>query len=1268
MRKSVVFCLVFVLMLAGAVHATKITLTCRDSDGGLNYDVKGTTTDARGSSATDFCSNVVFPGRGVVEYYCDGGNLRYQNHVCEDQCFDGACVSTTAIIEPPEIPGPLVKPLPPFQMAVADDAPASDVVLLFDLGSDIQGEGYEAPAPGVLFSEVSNIENQVTLLVYQGDAAIIVGRTLGAAALSFAAELQNILNRRGVQYQTLISYELISDNLIDIFPGGAGGGGALALTCESLKVSGERYFGICSTEGFDKVCFDKFTGEYQGCGLLTRDDCTTFNVNAQRNIWCDVPAPRCTDSDGGRNYKVKGLTIGVDRNAAIGYRKKDVWDVCAKDSADTLVRDRPDYQNKLFEYSCRDGYFSSETYTCPGRCEDGACVGVRVEGCTDSDGGRDVFVAGFAEGPEGGTYDYCDFTTNLDGNLQEAVCSNGVAIHESLPCPAGTPYCNRGVCSSKAPVCTDTDGGVNVEIRGTITEPRFPDGPQHTDYCQSMDTKQPLDSCDGPDCGIREYYCTTPYYSTTWKDVACPAGCVGGSCRTVSACIDSTIVGFDRPRGTHFHGGRSYEIYGTYAGDNRANVEINGKLWPNQREGYIIGGEYGETFTITDVTPGRVYFCFLGRLCDPDTFVPFDERITYSFLGRAYDMYATYSDGLVKIEVDGEVFILQEGEVLNLLDGLSISLREVQPGSFTYCFTPGVQPPTEFPLLITEDIPPLVYTGAQHASTYCDIVDSGYCKIDAAKYAYPPGGVLGIEVAVETHTEPFSNQEAIAGILGEFGRNRDWEFESRGDNVYLIIEDPIVYAGGTTRDVRNIVVAWYSGSNVVAIVILEWDTNAVDDDVFEALLDAYLAKYPSDLQRAEVPIPPPPVPTPPVVIGPMLQYDIGPLEFLRMNVDDECEFARSLPGRCEFYEGRYQGTSEGYTVIMEIHDIEFSESMFRAAVEDIIVGEGVTPGEESVNGNSVILAYTELGNPLAVIWYSGNIIIAVIVDTDENWDDEGDLLLEVYLDRYPSDLGRGLADLSDYPDVFIEGNTFNAIIVVGDDASSSDVVSAVDIARSIEFYVPGLNVPSIQVASEAYYPMSKYSVNAITIGGPCRNIATGLVLGTDDCMDTILPPGEGLIRMRNNLGQVQIAVAGHSDFDTRKAATVLANWQDYALAGFEVLVVGNSLDDLRIIYTVEEEIPPEIEPIPITRCDGCLLDQTTCLSYGHRIEIDGEPRFCEIGKELVTQLVRGAPCQNDYECITNQCVDATCQSLMEELRETRNMMERLFGWLAQLFG
>ena len=63
--------------------------TCSDSDGGINYETKGTAKKG-GSSSTDYCSNGV-----LLEYYCSGNSITYTQHQCDGVCAEGRCTYLT---------------------------------------------------------------------------------------------------------------------------------------------------------------------------------------------------------------------------------------------------------------------------------------------------------------------------------------------------------------------------------------------------------------------------------------------------------------------------------------------------------------------------------------------------------------------------------------------------------------------------------------------------------------------------------------------------------------------------------------------------------------------------------------------------------------------------------------------------------------------------------------------------------------------------------------------------------------------------------------------------------------------------------------------------------------------------------------------------------------------------------------------------------------------------------------------------------------------
>lgn len=76
--------------------------------------------------------------------------------------------------------------------------------------------------------------------------------------------------------------------------------------------------------------------------------------------------PSCTDSDGGRNYFVKGTTTGAD---SFG-RPSQATDYCGATNAG-----HPEDTRYVHEYSCQpNGNRTDEDYLCPNGCKDGACI------------------------------------------------------------------------------------------------------------------------------------------------------------------------------------------------------------------------------------------------------------------------------------------------------------------------------------------------------------------------------------------------------------------------------------------------------------------------------------------------------------------------------------------------------------------------------------------------------------------------------------------------------------------------------------------------------------------------------------------------------------------------------------------------------------------------------------------------------------------------------------------------------------------------------
>ncbi len=99
----------------GACAAQQSEQVCTDSDGGLDYYAKGTTTD-KSTTKTDNCHS---DGITLAEYYCDGSKAEQINFKCPSRCLDGACVKEETAA-PPEQPKPLVEIVSPTKGSVQE--------------------------------------------------------------------------------------------------------------------------------------------------------------------------------------------------------------------------------------------------------------------------------------------------------------------------------------------------------------------------------------------------------------------------------------------------------------------------------------------------------------------------------------------------------------------------------------------------------------------------------------------------------------------------------------------------------------------------------------------------------------------------------------------------------------------------------------------------------------------------------------------------------------------------------------------------------------------------------------------------------------------------------------------------------------------------------------------------------------------------------------------------------------------------------------------
>lgn len=160
-------------------------------------------------------------------------------------------------------------------------------------------------------------------------------------------------------------------------------------------------------------------------------------------------------------------------------------------------------------------------------------------------------------------------------------------------------------------------------------------------------------------------------------------------------------------------------------------------------------------------------------------------------------------------------------------------------------------------------------------------------------------------------------------------------------------------------------------------------------------------------------------------------------------------------------------------------------------------------------------------------------------------------------------------DLSEYPEMFLvkvsDKTYLNAQIVVGNNAASSDVIGAIDIATSLNYHTKSSDSKenSIEAVLASEIRGQELNKNLILVGGPCINSATAVIMGyPKDCADGFYK-GKAIIKLYENNGFNALVIAGMTAEDTKLAAKVLAD-NLYDFKGKEIEVAGTSIKDIKI--------------------------------------------------------------------------------------------------------
>ena len=145
---------------------------CNDSDGGLDYYVKGVEYTQEGSKE-DYCLSE----DRLVELYCVGDEPESENYNCPNGCSDGACVTRG------------------YTSVIDDLSPPIDFILMAELENGLKVKGIYQTGD-VKYNHninVGDLHDSLTVFAYEMKLAVIVGKNLEASSVITADTIKTIL-------------------------------------------------------------------------------------------------------------------------------------------------------------------------------------------------------------------------------------------------------------------------------------------------------------------------------------------------------------------------------------------------------------------------------------------------------------------------------------------------------------------------------------------------------------------------------------------------------------------------------------------------------------------------------------------------------------------------------------------------------------------------------------------------------------------------------------------------------------------------------------------------------------------------------------------------------------------------------------------------------------------------------------------------------------------------------------------------------------------
>ncbi|MFA6888258.1 MAG: hypothetical protein WC254_02060 [Candidatus Woesearchaeota archaeon] len=123
--------------------------------------------------------------------------------------------------------------------------------------------------------------------------------------------------------------------------------------------------------------------------------------------------------------------------------------------------------------------------------------------------------------------------------------------------------------------------------------------------------------------------------------------------------------------------------------------------------------------------------------------------------------------------------------------------------------------------------------------------------------------------------------------------------------------------------------------------------------------------------------------------------------------------------------------------------------------------------------------------------------------------------------------------------------------------------STAETSSNVATTIVPISVSAVKLDTEVSSVTNK---NIVAVGGPCANSVVAELMGNPaDCSTALgIESGQALIKLFENGDYVALVVAGQDAMDTRLAAQIVSNWEDYSLTGDEMVATTVSESSLSV--------------------------------------------------------------------------------------------------------